>query len=286
MTNQIPGGCSILANKIFQSAIWRKPPQYVRSFLRLVGWAAYKDGYIFKGHVLKRGELITTYGEIAGALSYTFNRAIITPSIKEIRIMLSWLQSEGMILMKPLIDGTSANKGRPTDLTRAYVGVLISIVNYDIYQNLQNYKGRDKGRPSSEQGQLGEIREKEKNRYRENALQILTYLNEKTGKRYRETSFIEARLKEGGTLEECKRIIDTKSKDSYFVENPKYLNPQTLFRKSHWDVYVNESLPLPTGKTQQPSTLICPRCQRALVVKNDLYGKGCIHCERTLEVRA
>ncbi len=160
MTNQIPGGCFLIANTIFRSAIWGKPPQTLRLFILLIGKAAFSDGYIFKGHVLKRGELITTYGELAGDLSYTFNRALITPSIKEIRIVLSWLQSEGMILMKPMINVTSANKGRPTDLTRAYVGLLISIINYDTYQNLKSYKGSDKGRPSSELGQLRTIHEK------------------------------------------------------------------------------------------------------------------------------
>ena len=35
-----------------------------------------------------------------------------------------------------------------------------------------------------------------------------------------------------------------------------------------------------------PSPLKCPRCGRELVVKNDLYGDGCIYCQRTLEARA
>lgn len=35
-----------------------------------------------------------------------------------------------------------------------------------------------------------------------------------------------------------------------------------------------------------PIPLMCPRCERELVVKNDLYGNGCIHCQRALEARA
>ena len=35
-----------------------------------------------------------------------------------------------------------------------------------------------------------------------------------------------------------------------------------------------------------PSPLKCPRCGRELVVKNDLYGDGCIYCQRALEARA
>ena len=68
--------------------------------------------------------------------------------------MLSWLQLEGMIAVEPLISGTSPNWGRPSVLTRAYVGLLITIINYDTYQDGKLYKGKDWGRPSSRLGQL------------------------------------------------------------------------------------------------------------------------------------
>ncbi|MHB9098538.1 MAG: conserved phage C-terminal domain-containing protein, partial [Syntrophales bacterium] len=48
------------------------------------------------------------------------------------------------------------------------------------------------------------------------------------------------RLKDGGSLADCRKIIDTKMQDPYFQANPKYLNPRTLFRSSHWDLYLNE----------------------------------------------
>jgi len=32
-------------------------------------------------------------------------------------------------------------------------------------------------------------------------------------------------------------------------------------------------------------SLKCPRCGRDLVVKNDLYGEGCIYCQRAMEAR-
>jgi hypothetical protein len=161
MTDQITGGHFKMARKVFDSEIWRKPPQYYRLLSWLIGKAVFQDGYTFKGHVLKRGELITTYGEIADALSYRLNRALIKPTLKEIRLMLSWLQSESMILMKPLTGGTLPNKGRPNDSTRAYIGLLVFIINYDTYQDLKSYKGRHKGRPTAEQGQLDKEGEKE-----------------------------------------------------------------------------------------------------------------------------
>lgn len=159
MTDQIPGGHFLMSRKVFDSAIWRKPPQYYRLLSWFIGKAVFRDGHTFKGHILKRGELITTHYEIADALSYRFNRKIMKPTVKEIRIMLSWLQAEGMILMKPITGGTLPNKGRPSDLTRAHIGVLVFVINYDTYQDSQSYRGRHKGRPIVEQGQLEEERE-------------------------------------------------------------------------------------------------------------------------------
>lgn len=165
MTAEIPGGYTLWAKKVFQSPVYKKHPQYFKAFFWLVGNAAFTDGYVFKGRVLKRGQLITTYASFADALAYCFNRAVIKPSLKEIRIMLSWLESEGMITVEPLIDGTLTNKGRPSDLTRAYVGLLITVLNFDTYQDMNLYRGKDKGRPSSELGQLRKRKEKEKKIY-------------------------------------------------------------------------------------------------------------------------
>ena len=159
MTDPISGGYFLMSRKVFDSAIWQKPPQYFRLLFWLIGKASFRSGYVFKGHTLKRGELITTHQEIADALSYRFNRAIQKPTSKEIRIMLSWLQSEGMILQKPLTGGTLPNQGRPKDFTRAYIGLSIMVVNYDTYQVEKHYKGRHKGIPNDELGHIEEGRE-------------------------------------------------------------------------------------------------------------------------------
>jgi uncharacterized phage protein (TIGR02220 family) len=121
---------------------------------------------------------------------------------------------------------------------------IISIINWHIYQAVSEKRNSKRNRQGTGKEHKEEC--KEVILYCEDALKVLSYLNEKTGKRYRDASFIEARLKDGGTIDDCKRIINTKLKDSYFRENPKFLNPKTLFRPSHWDTYLNESLPLAT----------------------------------------
>ena len=47
-----------------------------------------------------------------------------------------------------------------------------------------------------------------------------------------------------------------------------------------------ESTGAKTETAPPPPSIICPRCGRELVVKNDLYGDGCIYCQRFLEARA
>jgi len=38
------------------------------------------------------------------------------------------------------------------------------------------------------------------------------------------------------------QIIDTKTEDPYFRDNPQYYHPSTLFRASNWDKYINQNL--------------------------------------------
>lgn len=130
-------------------------------------------------------------------------------------------------------------------------------------------------------------REIDNNIYSQNALKVLSYLNEKTGRRYRVTKYIEARLQDGATVEECKSVIDTKITDSYFIQNPKFLNPETLFRPNHFDRYRNESLPLKIEtRKANLDCYVCPRCGRQ-VPPQDKKDNGCIYCEEeTAEAKA
>lgn len=119
---------------------------------------------------------------------------------------------------------------------------IITVVNWDTYQGEEAGKRPAKRPTSDQQATTNKNDKNEKNIFCQNALVVLAYLNEKTGKCFRSTSFIEARLKDGGTVDDCKRIIDAKLNDPHFQANPRFLNPQTLFRPSHWDNYLNEAV--------------------------------------------
>ncbi|NQS63499.1 prephenate dehydrogenase [Streptococcus suis] len=73
----------------------------------------------------------------------------------------------------------------------------------------------------------------------------IQYLNQETGHTYKfiatHTKFIQARYKDGYTLEDFKKVIDTKvAQWKNNTEMAKYLRPKTLFSPSNFDSYLNE----------------------------------------------
>jgi uncharacterized phage protein (TIGR02220 family) len=77
-------------------------------------------------------------------------------------------------------------------------------------------------------------------------LRALTYLNVKAGTEYRpsaksHTQIIKAREKEGYTLEDFQKVIDTKVADwLHDAKMRKFLRPSTLFNATHFPEYLNE----------------------------------------------
>lgn len=77
---------------------------------------------------------------------------------------------------------------------------------------------------------------------------VIDYLNEKIGARYKASSsinkrLIDARVKEGYTLDDFKRVIDNKVASwSHDQKMSKYLRPQTLFG-TKFESYLNERAP-------------------------------------------
>ena len=76
---------------------------------------------------------------------------------------------------------------------------------------------------------------------------IIGYLNNKANKKFRYTSKstqekIKARLNEGYTVDDFKKVIDTKC--DAWLNNKKmneFLRPETLFAPSHFESYLNET---------------------------------------------
>ena len=72
-----------------------------------------------------------------------------------------------------------------------------------------------------------------------------------TGKCYKAKTestrkLIRARLRDGYTVEDCKRVIDVKVSQWLGTDWEKFLRPSTLFRGTNFEGYVNES---PSGSS-------------------------------------
>lgn len=75
---------------------------------------------------------------------------------------------------------------------------------------------------------------------------IVEYLNQKTNKNYKHTTkktqtLIDARIKEGFTLEDFYKVIDNKVTTWTGTKWEKYLRPSTLFNGDKFEGYLNES---------------------------------------------
>lgn len=77
------------------------------------------------------------------------------------------------------------------------------------------------------------------------ALEVLNFLNEKTGKAFRPVdvnlNMIITRLKSGASVEDCRRVIAMKYREwKKDPEMVKYVRPETLFRSSKFESYLGE----------------------------------------------
>ena len=75
---------------------------------------------------------------------------------------------------------------------------------------------------------------------------IIDYLNTKCNTRYRynnsrTNSYIKSRLDEGFKVDDFYIVIDVKHKEWHGTDMAKYLNPETLFRPSNFEKYVNQA---------------------------------------------
>jgi uncharacterized phage protein (TIGR02220 family) len=73
------------------------------------------------------------------------------------------------------------------------------------------------------------------------AEEVLKFLNDKTGRNFRPTrvnlQFIEARLMEGYTMQDCKMVVAMKVREWKGTEMDMYLRPATLFNAMKFNQY-------------------------------------------------
>jgi uncharacterized phage protein (TIGR02220 family) len=213
MSGKIPGGYILLARKTLESEIMKKPPL----FFKLWGWMLLQAKFKLKNG-LERGQFKTSIAEMREAMSYLVGYRKETPTTKQIRAVYE-----------------SLTKGSMIGTTKVTGGMIVTILNYEEYQDPKNYEGHNERVHEREvEGTSYNIEEREE-RKNDIHTRVVGYLNRKTGSSFKPTTkttqeYINARVSEGFAPEDFKTVIDFKC--TQWLNNPEkqeYLRPQTLF---------------------------------------------------------
>lgn len=118
----IKGGYYLKARKIQMSVIMRQPPHVREIWDWLIMNANHKDKK-YNGFIVKRGQLFRSYRDILEGLSWYVGWRKMSYHENHAKTTMKILRKHGMITTK-----------------KALGGVLITIVNYDIFQKPENYE--------------------------------------------------------------------------------------------------------------------------------------------------
>lgn len=208
--------------EIFSNSIWTNVAEF-RMFFYILGNAVWKESGIMMGNVLVgRGQYLRSYRNLREDLVYLENNAIKHYSLSHIKTTTDKLVKDGRL-----------------EKTETELGTLFTVCNYELYQGFERFKKQNT--EQSENAERTEKERRENNKKKDNKdnkelyKDIVEYLNLKTGKRFAyttkpTTAKINARLEEGFTLDDFKKVIDIKVSEWLSDANmQKYLRPETLF---------------------------------------------------------
>lgn len=173
---------------------------------------------------------------------YTVNQLVVNSdkrlnlTTQKVRTILKKLEKEGYIELL-----TSGSKGKESTLKITIKQQLFNNNETNKSEQLQQVEGGKQQQSNNNVTTLSKKKENNNNIYS----LVIDYLNRKANTNYRPTtkntqSFINARVKEGYTVEDFKKVIDSKSKEWLNTDFEKYLRPATLFG-TKFENYLNEA---------------------------------------------
>lgn len=235
------------------------------------------------GHIRKRGILIEVqrgqvgYSEETLAARWKWSRG------KVIRF-LSRLKADLQISRNPVQQNPK-------------LSCLISIINYEAYQSDGTSSGTTNGHQTVQEQEC----KKKKNiktflsnsdevRLSELLLEKILSRNPNHKKPNIQTwaKDIDRMIRiDHRTPEDIRAVIEWCQSDPFWQNN--ILSTSKLrkqFDQLQMKMKADGKKTAPAAPLPIAPVLTCPRCGRELVVKNDLYDAGCIHCQREMEARA
>ena len=171
-----------------------------------------------------------------GVSGYTVNQLVVNAdkrlnlTTQRVRTILKKFEKEGYIKFI-----SSGSKGKESTLKIILKDKLFNQQQSNNNatnksEQLQGFEGSEQQQSNNNVTTLSKKKEKNNNIY----TLVIDYLNIKANTNYRVNtkntqSFINARVSEGFTVEDFKKVIDTKSKEWLNTDFEKYLRPATLF---------------------------------------------------------
>ena len=179
-----------------------------------------------------------------GITGYTVNQLVIGAdkeaklTTQKVRTILKRFKEAGYI--EDIANG-KGTKGKETRVRLTMKQQLFNNNETNKSEQLQQVEGGKQQQSNNNVTTLSKKKEKDNNIYS----LVIDYLNKKANTNYKPTtkntqSFINARVKEGYTVEDFKKVIDSKSKEWLNTDFEKYLRPATLFG-TKFENYLNEA---------------------------------------------
>lgn len=135
-------GYILESRTILNSDIWRKPSLYFKVWHFLLLKAQYSD----YGN-LKRGQLFTSLEEIREECSYFAGFRKVTPSKAQVYKVIEWLRNPYEGNAKGNNEGDTKEPMIVT--TKVTHGMLVTICNYNVYQDFKHYEVNNGGNNES-----------------------------------------------------------------------------------------------------------------------------------------
>ena len=122
-------------------------------------------------------------------------------------------------------------------------------------------------------------REKRLTKAQQDGLEVLAYLNKQSEKRLTKLGLIPARLNDGATVDDCKRVIDWLLEHRNDEWKRQYLNHTNPFRPGNFDKYLDCARASPSGiyKIPQGFSYMSQDEQRRHYVLHVLSKEGIMH---------
>ena len=198
--------------------------------------------------------IIASFSKVLGLIELDLEKlsSIMEYPVDQLKILLEKLEQQGHLL---LLEGGIKITGPfretlPKIQERKESAILYNIYNLYLKEKKElhiktfKYIYNNTNNNTKKKKDLNRKKKKAQSGIDKVASEAILYLNKQAGKNFRLTQanlkFVRARLKEGYTIQDMKKVVDLKCKEWAATEMRKYLRPETLFNATKFNAYINE----------------------------------------------